>query len=290
MLQSAPGTEISSQLKEESVSGSSGVKGFATIEHVALVNVEGTGMIGVPGTAATIFQTIKEANINAIMISQASSEHSVSFAVKGSDASAAVTALRRRFKDAIQSGRISCVDAIEDCCILAAVGSGMASRPGVSATLFSALAKANINLRAIAQGCSEYNVTCLIDQSDAVRGLRAVHSRFYSKKALPIGVGLVGPGLIGSTFLSQLKEQREKLEQEYHVDFKILGIASSKKMLNSENGIDLESWKTEFDQNAAPIDLNAFADNLARNSIPNTVILDCTASGTFVITLARLGP
>lgn len=260
------------------MAGDAGVKGFATIDNVSLINVEGTGMIGVPGTASAIFRSMKDANINAIMISQASSEHSVSFAVKGGDAEKAVASLKRRFSDAIATGRISQIESIDNCCVLAAVGHGMANRPGVSATLFSALAKANINLRAIAQGCSEYNVTCLIDQKEAVRGLRAVHSRFYAKKALPIGVGLVGPGLIGSTFLSQLKAHKEKLENEYHVEFKILGIASSKKMLLSEDGVDLDSWKGEFDTKSTAIDLEEFSDHLKTNLIPNTVILDCTAS------------
>lgn len=274
----AQGTQISGEFIEDALSGNSGVKGLATIENVSLINVEGTGMIGVPGTAAAIFQTIKDANINAIMISQASSEHSVSFAVKGSDSESAVIALRSRFGDAIASGRMSKIEAVDHCCVLAAVGHGMANRPGVSATFFSALAKANVNIRAIAQGCSEYNVTCLVNQDDATRALRAVHSRFYEKKALSIGVGLVGPGLIGSTFLSQLKDQGEKLLNEYHVDCRILGIASSKKMLLSEKGIDLDNWKDEFNANAQPIDLDAFSTHLSKNEIPNTVILDCTAS------------
>lgn len=273
----AKGSEISREFKEDASSGSSGVKGIASIQNVALVNVEGAGMIGVPGTAAAIFSCIRDANINAIMISQASSEHSVSFAVREADAKGAVKALRNRFADAISSGRIQSIDAEENCCVLSAVGHGMANKPGVSATFFSALAKANVNVKAIAQGSSEYNVTCLVSQEDAVRALRAVHSRFY-EKSLPIGVGLVGPGLIGSTFLSQLKEQSQKLTEEYHVDIRILGIATSKKMVLSDTGIDLDAWKEDLDTKSEPLDYDAFASHLSRNSVPNTVILDCTAS------------
>lgn len=273
----APGTIISDDPSVLGDFDTTGVKGFATIENVALINVEGTGMVGVPGTAAAIFSTMRDANINAIMISQASSEHSVCFAVKGTDAEKAVAALNKRFGEALAAGRISNVEAIENCCILAVVGQQMASRRGVAATMFDALAKANINIRAIAQGCSEYNITTLINQSDAERALRAVHGRFYLK-ALPIGVGLVGPGLIGSTFLQQIQDQLEKLQNEYKLDIRVLGIASSSKMLLSDGPIDLASWKDEFAAKAEPVDMVKFADHLAGNYVPNTVIVDCTAS------------
>ena len=273
----AKGSLISRDFHDDAISGSSGVKGLASIQKVALVNVEGAGMIGVPGTAAAIFECMRDANINTIMISQASSEHSVSFAVREADAKAAVKALRKRFADSITAGRIQSIDAEENCCVLSAVGHGMANTPGVSATFFAALAKANVNIKAIAQGSSEYNVTCLVSQDDAVRSLRAAHSRFY-QKSLPIGVALVGPGLIGSTFLSQLKDQAQKLQDEYHLDVRILAIATSKKMVLNESGIDLDAWREELESKSLDLDYDALADHLARNSIPSTVILDCTAS------------
>lgn len=274
---SAPGTIISEASSVPMSSDTVGVKGFATIENVSLIEVEGTGMVGVPGTSATIFATMRDANINVVMISQASSEHSVCFAVKGSEGGKAVEALRKRFKDAVEVGRISCVRSIDDCCMIAAVGQGMASRRGVAATMFDALAKSNINVRAIAQGCSEYNITALIDGKDAVRALRTVHSRFY-QKSLPIGVGLVGPGLIGSTFLKQVQEQAEKLVHEYHIDIRVLGIASSSKMLLSQDSIDLSTWREDFQNKSEPVDLRKFSKHLSDNFVPNTVIIDCTAS------------
>lgn len=274
---SAPGTVISDGSEVPEGVDTTGVKGFATIENVALINVEGTGMVGVPGTAAAIFSTMRDANINAIMISQASSEHSVCFAVKSGDSQKATDALRKRFTEAISAGRISKVEAIEECCVLAAVGQKMASRRGVAATMFAALAKANINVRAIAQGCSEYNITALINQKDAVRALRAVHGRFYLK-ALPIGIGLVGPGLIGATFLKQIQDQVDKLQNEYQLDIRVLGVASSKKMLLSDAPIDLATWKDDFATKADTVNLDRFAEHLASNYVPNVVIVDCTAS------------
>lgn len=163
-------------------------------------------MVGVPGTASNIFATVRDAGVNVIMISQASSEHSICFACKADQADKAVEALERRFKDAISAGRISRVFAVENCAILAAVGQQMASTHGVCAMLFEALAKAAINVRAIAQGCSEYNITAVIDGRDTARALRAVHARFYLSETT-IGVGIVGPGLIGKTLMAQFHQQ-----------------------------------------------------------------------------------
>lgn len=186
--------------------GQATVKGFATIDNVTLISIEGTGMVGVPGIASAVFSTVRDAGVNVIMISQASSEHSICFAVKQADSDLAISVLQKRFADSIAAGRVSGVERIEKCCVLAAVGQGMVNRKGVAATLMSALAKANVNIKAIAQGSSEYNITVLVDQSDSERALRAVHSRFYLSDC-PIGVAVVGPGLIGGTFIDQLSDQ-----------------------------------------------------------------------------------
>lgn len=277
-----PGTVICDPEDADVDGDATGVKGFATIDDVALVNVEGTGMVGVHGTAAAIFATIRDAGVNVIMISQASSEHSVCFAVRSADADRAVAALRARFADAIAAGRISSVDASRDCCVLAAVGRMMASRRGVAATMFAALAQANINVRAIAQGSSEYNITALVDAAESTRALRAVHGRFYMQ-ALPIGLALVGPGLIGATFLAQLRDQAAKLRDEYHLDIRVLAIAGSKRMLlargEDSRGIDLASWRARLDgPEAEPTDLDALAGALTESFVPNVAVVDCTAS------------
>ncbi|KAL3159311.1 Bifunctional aspartokinase/homoserine dehydrogenase 1, chloroplastic [Trebouxia sp. C0010 RCD-2024] len=273
----APGTQISDVILDIETAGVHIVKGFATIDDVALINVEGTGMVGVPGTASTIFSAVRDANVNVIMISQASSEHSICFAVKQMDADRTLHCLHQKFSDNIRSGHIHHIEAIDNCCILAAVGQQMASRKGVSATMFSALAKSNINIRSIAQGCSEYNITVLINGKDSVRALRAVHSRFYLA-TLPLAVGIVGPGAIGSTFMRQLMQQKENLEAEYNMDVRVLGISGSSQMVLSEHGIDLAQWEQQYSRGAEPVDLERFANHLANSYIPNTVIIDATAS------------
>ncbi|CAJ2668145.1 unnamed protein product [Trifolium pratense] len=253
------------------------VKGFTTIDNLALINVEGTGMAGVPGTASTIFSAVKEVGANVIMISQASSEHSVCFAVPEKEVKAVSEVLQSIFHSALYAGCLSQVAVIPNCSILAAVGQKMASTPGVSATLFNALAKANINILAIAQGCSEYNVTVVLKREDAIKALRAVHSRFYYSETT-IAMGIIGPGLIGSTLLDQLRDQASTLKEESNIDLRVMGIMGSKLMLLDDSGIDLVKWREIREENGEVADMEKFVQHVHGNHfIPNTVLVDCTA-------------
>ncbi|XP_077213166.1 bifunctional aspartokinase/homoserine dehydrogenase 1, chloroplastic-like isoform X2 [Tasmannia lanceolata] len=273
---SAPGTKIC-QLTADENADVSVVKGFATIDNLALVNVEGTGMAGVPGTASAIFDAVKDVGANVIMISQASSEHSVCFAVPEKEVNLVAVALQSKFRQALDAGRLSRVEVIPNCCILATVGQKMASTPGVSATLFNALAKANINIRAIAQGCSEYNITVVLKREDCIRALRAAHSRFYLSKTT-LAVGIIGPGLIGGTLLDQLRDQAAVLKEEFNIDLRIMGIISSRTMTLSNLGIDLSRWRELLKEKAEVADLEKFVHHMHGNHfIPNFVLVDCTA-------------
>eukprot|EP00271_Cylindrocystis_brebissonii_P015587 TRINITY_DN38521_c0_g1_i1.p1 TRINITY_DN38521_c0_g1~~TRINITY_DN38521_c0_g1_i1.p1 ORF type:complete len:958 (-),score=178.08 TRINITY_DN38521_c0_g1_i1:163-3036(-) len=289
---SAPGTQIGSspvldpppaapreELREENLLARADmvVKGFATIDNIALINVEGTGMAGVPGTASEIFGAVKAVGANVVVISQASSEHSVCFAVPEKEASVVAGALEAKFRRALDAGRISKVEVIPRCSVLAAVGQRMASTPGVSATLFGALAKANINVRAIAQGCSEYNITVVVNQEDSVRALKAVHSRFYLSNT-PLGVALVGPGLIGSTLLEQIKDQAAKLKEEMNIDLRVLAIATSRKMVLHDTGIDLTQWQQLLEEKGEATEMDKFTNHICHQFLPNTVLVDCTSS------------
>ncbi|KAH1152512.1 hypothetical protein GLYMA_18G002866v4 [Glycine max] len=210
------------------------VKGFTTIDNLALVNVEGTGMAGVPGTASAIFGAVKDVGANVIMISQASSEHSVCFAVPEKEVKAVAEALQSVFHGALDADRLSQVAIIPNCSILAAVGQKMASTPGVSASLFDALAKA----RGFYKGCSEYNITVVVKREDSIKALRAVHSRFFLSRTT-IAMAIIGPGLIGSTLLDQLCDQAANLKEEFNIDLRVMGIMGSKLMLlEDDTGIN----------------------------------------------------
>ncbi|KAJ4916971.1 hypothetical protein Rs2_02521 [Raphanus sativus] len=275
---SAPGTMICRQIEDEDgYKLDAPVKGFATIDNLALVNVEGTGMAGVPGTASAIFSAVKEVGANVIMISQASSEHSVCFAVPEKEVRAVSEALNSRFRQALAGGRLSQIEIIPNCSILAAVGQKMASTPGVSATFFNALAKANINIRAIAQGCSEFNITVVVKREDCIRALRAVHSRFYLSRTT-LAMGIIGPGLIGGTLLDQIRDQAAVLKEEFKIDLRVIGITGSSKMLLSESGIDLSRWRELMKEEGESANIEKFTQYVKGNHfIPNSVMVDCTA-------------
>ena len=253
------------------------VKGFATIEGVALVNVEGTGMIGVPGTAHRLFGALHEEGVSVSMISQGSSEHSICFVVPGNVGERAQRAVERAFFAERHYGQVQTVELLPDCCVLAVVGDLMAGHPGVAGKFFGSLGKAGVNIRAIAQGSSERNISVVIDNADASKALRAVHGGFYlSPQTLSIGV--IGTGIVGSALLNQLADQTEKLKSEFNVDLRVRAIATSKRSVYSESQIDLGRWRETLDGEAADTDLSAFANHVQAEHLPHAVIIDCTAS------------
>tara|TARA_B110000977_G_scaffold146001_2_gene185203 strand:+ start:5585 stop:8383 length:2799 start_codon:yes stop_codon:yes gene_type:complete len=257
------------------------ITGLATIDDVCLINVEGTGMVGVPGTANAVFETVREAGCNVVMISQASSEHSICFAVRSHEAAAAKKALSARFEKAIAAGRIKEISTVDDCAVLAAVGKNMCQTPGVSAMLFDALAASSVNVVAIAQGASEYNITVVVKNADITKALNAVHSKFYLSKTV-ISVGIVGPGLVGKTLLRQMNEQLAELKSDYAVDLRVVAITGNSKMLLSGDDdvvIDLDTWEGEYGgSNAVDADNDNFTQHVLSAGSPNSVIIDCSAS------------
>lgn len=252
------------------------VRGLTTVDQVALINVEGTGMMGVPGVAQRVFAAMAAIDVNVLMISQASSEHSICFAIPHADADAAQQALEDTFAAEILSGRLQRVDARGPCAILAAVGDRMVETPGVSARFFRALAASNVNVMAIAQGSSERNLSVVVSAAQAEKALRAAHAAF-TLSDLTLSIGLVGPGLIGATFLAQLRAQLETLKQERGIDARVRAVTSSKKMLLAEDAIDLARFKEAF-EDAQAADLDTFTAHVATENAPHKIIIDCTAS------------
>ncbi len=254
------------------------VKGITTIEGIALINIEGAGMIGVPGTAHRLFGALREEGISVILISQGSSEHSICCAIPQDQADRAERVVRAAFSRELDEGQIQSVESSRDLAILAVVGDGMAGTPGVSAKVFNALGAAAVNVRAIAQGASERNISVVVDGKHATRALRATHASFYlSPNTLSIGV--IGPGTVGRVLLDQLASQQARLSREFKLDLRIRGIMGSKRMLLSEHGVDLDHWREELEAKAVPTDLARFVDHVRVDYLPHTVIIDCTADG-----------
>jgi aspartokinase/homoserine dehydrogenase 1 len=252
------------------------VKGITTIEDVALVNVEGAGMIGVPGTAHRLFGALREEGISVILISQGSSEHSICCAIPAAQADRAEQVVRAAFARELAEGQIQSVEALQDQAILAVVGDGMAGTPGVSAKVFNALGQAAINVRAIAQGASERNISVVVDGKQATRALRAAHASFYlSPNTLSIGV--IGPGTVGRVLLDQLAGEQARLAREFKLDLRVRAIMSSKRLLLSDRGVDLAQWKSQFEATQEKADIARFVDHVKVDYLPHTVIIDCSA-------------
>jgi aspartokinase/homoserine dehydrogenase 1 len=252
------------------------VKGITTIDPVALINVEGAGMIGVPGTAHRLFGALRDAGISVILISQGSSEHSICFAIPADQAVRAEDVVRRAFDTELRDGQIQSVDVDRALSILAVVGDGMAGAHGVAAQVFKSLARAAINVRAIAQGASERNISVVVDGRAAAKALRAVHAGFYlSPNTLSIGV--IGPGTVGRVLLAQIHSQLQRL-RALNVDLRVRGIATSKRMLLDEHSIDLDSWQEKLATTGEPLDIARFAQHVQADYIPHAVVIDCTAS------------
>jgi aspartokinase/homoserine dehydrogenase 1 len=268
-----PGTLICARPEN----GEQPVKGITSIENVALVNLEGAGMIGVPGTAYRLFGALREEDISVILISQGSSEHSICCAIPAVQAGRARAVLERAFARELAEGQIQSVDVTGELAILAVVGDGMAGMPGVAGKVFSALGGASVNVRAIAQGASERNISVVIDGKQTTRALRAAHASFYlSPHTLSIGV--IGAGTVGRVLLDQLGAERERLARAARIDLRVRGIMTSKTMRLAEPAIDLARWREELAQSAEPADLTRFIEHIRVDYLPHTVLIDCSAS------------
>jgi aspartokinase/homoserine dehydrogenase 1 len=220
-------------------------------------------MVGVPGVAEKLFAALRAEGVSVVVISQASSEHSICFAVPDDDADRARAVVEAAFAGVKGMG----VAVERGCAVLAAVGDGMAQRAGVAGKFFSALGDVGVSVKAVAQGSSERNVTAVIAGADSTRALRAVHNRFTLAKTT-LSLGLVGPGLIGSALLAQLEAQREMLRARFHVDLRVVAVASRRGMSLRGEGEDVD----------VALDWDRFVDRVRPSHAPHAVIVDCSAS------------
>src|SRR5439155_741334 len=253
------------------------VKGITSIDRVALINLEGAGMIGVPGTAHRLFGALREEGISVILISQGSSEHSICCAIPQDQAQRAAGVVRRAFERELQEGQIQSVDVDPDLATLAVVGDAMAGTPGVAAKVFAALGTSGVNVRAIAQGASERNISVVVEGRSATRALRAVHAGLYlSPHTLSIGV--IGPGTVGRVLLDQLASQSERLRRQCQLDLRVRGVLGSQRMLLADPGLALGEWRTRYRDHGTAGELTRFVEHVRVDYLPHTVLIDCTAS------------
>src|SRR5688572_10908199 len=253
------------------------VKGITCIDRVALVNLEGAGMIGVPGTAHRLFGALRDHGISVILISQGSSEHSICFAIPEAEAARAESVVRQAFDRELREGQIQSVEVDSGCSILAVVGDGMAGSHGVAAKVFGALGTAAVSVRAIAQGASERNISAVIDGKHSSRALRSVHSSFYLSPHT-VSIGLIGPGTVGGVLLDQMASQIQRLSRDLKLDLRVRGIMSSKLMHLADAEVQLTRWRDAFASRAEPADLTRFAQHIHAEHLPHAIIIDCSSS------------
>ena len=269
---SHPGSRIAAESCQ-----TNGIKGITAIGGMSLVNVEGSGMIGVPGTADRLFAALKNGGVSVTLISQASSEHSICIAVPRDLAEHAKQLISETFLEELETGQIQSVDVSDAQSIVAVVGDDMAGKPGIAAKFFGTMGRAGINIRAIAQGSSERNISAVVDSEHATRALRAAHSGFYlSSKTLSIG--LIGPGTVGGALLRQIEKRSERLRDDFNLDLRVRAIARSRKMLFGDRRIDLGNWESAFDTASVDLDLEDFERHVNPDHLPHAVIIDCTSS------------
>jgi aspartokinase/homoserine dehydrogenase 1 len=254
------------------------VKGISSIKEVAMLTLEGSGMVGTPGISSRLFGTLAQRGINIIIITQASSEHTITFAVSPADAEAARQTMSEEFAVEIDSGKIQAPVIERNLSIIAIVGENMRQTPGISGRLFIALGRNGINVRAIAQGSSEANLSVVISQRNLHKALNTVHEAFFLSEKKTLNVFLIGIGLIGKTLLKQIAQQREYLQKNRILEISVIGIANSKRMAFSESGLKPDEWTNTLEQEGEATSISSFVRKMKEMNLPNSVLVDCTAS------------
>lgn len=270
----APGTLITAESQDETQR----VQGISSIDEISLITVQGSGMIGEVGISMRLFQAIAKDNINVILITQGSSEHSITFAVSPSDAEKAKVLLEEEFQVELQVGFIEEIIVENDLTVIAAVGENMKNIPGLAGKFFNTLGKNGINVAAIAQGASELNISVVISADDKYKAINSLHETFFLSEVKTLNVFVVGTGVIGGELLNQIEAQNETLKKKNATDVRVVGITNVDGTLIEEKGINLATWKDDMKAKGAPSDLDAFVEKIKELNLRNSVFVDNTGS------------
>jgi len=254
------------------------LKAVSAINEICLVSLTGTGMVGVVGIAARMFTALARNNINVILITQASSEQSICIAIDQKSGEKAAEVLNEEFEFEIQTARVKQSLLEEGYSIVAMVGEGMKYSVGISGQAFSALGKNGINIHAIAQGSSELNISAVVKTRDCHKAVNAIHQEFLLSANKIINLFIVGTGNVGTAFVKQIFSQSEFFVREYQTDFRITGLANSRKMLIRSKSIREQDWKRTLMSSDRGTNLEEFIDEMVRLNLPNSIFIDNTAN------------
>ena len=254
------------------------IKGISSIDHIDLITLQGTGMVGVTGTSMRLFGALARKNINVVLITQASSEYSITFAVSPTDSVIASEALNDEFKIEIDHNKELKILIEKNLSIIAIVGERMKNTPGISATLFRSLGRNGINVIATAQGSSELNISVVIKNDSLKKALNVIHDGFFLSRFKEMYLFIAGTGLVGSSLMKQLQKQYSTLISEHNLKINLIGVTNSRKMLIDKKGIPLENYKEDLKSSGEKGDISAFIQQMTKLNLRNSVFIDCTAN------------
>lgn len=267
-----------SVIKHNCESSELAIKGISSINDISIINIEGSGMVGKAGFSGRLFSLLAREQINVILITQSSSEHSITFAIHPSDALKAQKIIEHEFELELLAKKIEAPVFEKGLSILAIVGENMKQTPGISGKLFHALGRNGINVRAIAQGSSEYNISVVIAREDLNKGLNAVHDAFFVDLNKTLNLFCLGTGNIGKTLFRQLQDHRQFLQEHNGIQIRVVGMSNTRKMYFDPEGIALANWEETLESSGKPANLSEFVNKMKSMNLPNCVFADNTAS------------
>jgi aspartokinase/homoserine dehydrogenase 1 len=253
------------------------IKGISYIDNISLITIEGSGLVGFLGFSKRLFSALSGFSINVVLITQASSEHSICVGIYDKDAEAAQQVLNDEFEVELLKKKIKPVTIENDLAIIAIVGDYMKNHQGLSGQMFSALGRNNVNVRAIAQGSSEKNISAVIKKADAKKALNTLHEQFFETQTKQLNLFVTGVGNVGKRFLAQIKQQNEFLKKNLKLQVRVVGISNSKKMVFKSSGLDLSKWESLL-ENGEPSTLQSFYERAKSYNLRNSVFVDNTAN------------
>ncbi|WP_343486688.1 bifunctional aspartate kinase/homoserine dehydrogenase I [Allomuricauda sp. d1] len=255
------------------------VRGISHVGNITLLSLEGPGMVGVPGISKRFFETLSQYGISVVLITQASSEHSICVGISDEDAKMAEQIVNEAFAYEIETKKIKPVKVESNMAIIALVGDNMKSHQGLSGKMFSTLGRNNVNIRAIAQGASERNISAVIDENDVKKALNALHEAFFEENIKQLNLYVMGVGNVGSRFLAQVQQQKSYLKKELKLNLRVIGLSNSRKMVFDESGISLKEWKTVL-ENGQQANPKEFIETIKKLNFRNSIFVDNTANET----------
>ena len=269
----AEGTYISNQ----EMVHTNPVKGISHIDNITLITLEGPGMIGVTGSSKRLFEVLSHESINVIFITQASSEHSICIGILNSDADIAEEAINKAFEVEILQNKIDPCIVEKKLCIIALVGENMKNHQGLSGRMFSTLGKNNVNIRAIAQGASERNISAVINERDVKKALNTLHENFFEENTKQLNLFVMGVGNVGEKFIEQIHQQKKFLKDNLKINLRVIALSNSRKMYFDEDGISLKEWQFLL-ETGEPADKEKFISNVKELNLRNSIFVDITAN------------